>query len=188
MQFRQKQFKIFMILLFTLLFVVQIYYSFCLFVGGLDMATAVSENKLNLVFESHDWLLTSRLVISLMQSHSLNLNVLSAFMVFFLILSSLNWIDIVYFGLMLISLFYAIQSKKISIIFSTLCAFVRLIFFIVLVISGGVLILNVFLVGNTSVLEVVELGSTILPVLSIIFGILSILSYVFSIKLEFRKS
>ena len=54
MDFKQKSFKIFMILLFVLLFVSQIYYSVSLFIGGLDMAKAVSENKLNLVYESHD--------------------------------------------------------------------------------------------------------------------------------------
>ena len=184
----ENRFKIYMILLFSLIFVVQIYYSVSLFISGLDMKTAVNENKLTLVYEAHNWLLTSRLVIALLQASSLNVNVMAAFMVLFLILGALNWIDIIYFGLILVSLYFAIQTKRASMVSTALSSFARLIIFIILVIGGGIAILNVFFIGNTSVLEITELGSTLIPIVAVVFALISILSFVFSIKSELRIS
>lgn len=188
MKNKENRFKIFMILLYSMVFAFQIYYSTSLFINGLDMSNAIKLGNLNTVYEVHPKLLSSRLIQALMQTHSLNVNVLSAFMVLFLILSALNVFDIIYFGLVLVTVYFSIQEKRkgsTTMAFTSLC---RLILYIILVICGGVAILRVFLVGNTSVNEVVELGSLVVPISAVFFFFISICSFILSINLELREA
>ena len=188
MNFKENKFKIFMILLCFIIFLLQINYSVSLFINGIDMKNAIELDKLNIVYESHPNLLGTRIIKALMQTHSLNVDVLSGFMVFFLIIGTLNFVDLFYFGLCLI-LFYQFKIRKNTahgIIFY--CSLIRLALFIVLIVAGGLSVLSVFLVGNVSVKEMVELGSFIIPIFSIFFIIMSVVCFAIFIKLEFRKS
>jgi len=186
--YAEKRFKILMILFSSLLFVAQIYYSVMLFIGASDLNNALISENLKLSYESHPYLLTSRLIVALMGTQSLYINFLSGVMVVFLVLNALNIIDVLYFGLMLVVLYFAITRKNKAVIVASFTSFSRLILFIMLVISGGVAVLQVYLVGNLSVAQVVELGTFVLPITSIIFLLLSIGSYVLTLYLEFRKA
>lgn len=188
MENRVKNFKIFMILLYSIIFMFQIYYSISLLVNGIDMSKAIILNDLRYTYEAHSWTISSRMILALMQTHSLNVNVLSAFMVFFLILSALNSLDILYFGILLIALYFTVQTQNKGLLVSTVFSFCRLILYIMLIIIGGVLVLQVFLVGNTSVAELVKLGSFVVPIFSVVNLFLSIICYIASLKLELRES
>ena len=97
MNFKENKFKIFMILLCFIIFLLQINYSVSLFINGIDMKNAIELDKLNIVYESHPNLLGTRIIKALMQTHNLNVDVLSGFMVFFLIIGTLNFVDLFYF-------------------------------------------------------------------------------------------
>lgn len=188
MIFKENKFKIFMILLCSIIFLLQINYSVSLFINGLDMQRAIELDNLKIVYETHTSFLGTRIIKSLMQTHSLNVDVLSGFMVFFLILGALNLIDLFYFGLCLI-LFYQLKitkNKALSIMFWS--ALFRLLLFVILVIVGGLLVLSVFIIGNVSVKEIVELGSIIVPIISAVLLIISAVSYSIFLRLEFRKA
>ena len=184
----RKHFKILMILLYLLVFAFQIYYSVSLMMNGLDMAKALEIEKLNYVFEAHPNLLSSRIIIALMQTHSLNVDFLSGLMVVFLILSALNIFDLIYFGLNLIVIYFLIQTRKKGLYISFFTSLSRFILYLILVISGGVAVLQVFLVGNTSVKELIDLGSFVIPVFAVFFFFCSILSLIASLKLELREA
>lgn len=188
MKIRENNFKILMILLCSIIFLLQINYSASLFINGLDMQKAIELDKLKLVYETHSNLLGTRIIKALMQTHSLNVDVLSGFMVLFLILGALNFVDIFYFGLCLILLYQFVTRKNKAHGMMFYCALFRLVLFIVLIISGGLSVLSVFLIGNVSVKEMVELGSIVVPIFSVFFLIVSIVSFAIFIKLEFRKA
>lgn len=187
MEKREKNFKILMILLVSVIFCFQIYYGVSLLINGIDMHKALEFGNLYSTYENHPSLLGSRMIIALMETHSLNVDFLSGVMVFFLVVGALNIFDVLYFGLILVELYFAIQTKKAGLIIVSVTSFFRMILFIFLVIFGGVAVLQVFLVGNHSVKDIVDLGSFVVPIIALFFLIFSILSYITYLKLEFRE-
>ena len=185
---REKCFKIFMILLCCLLFVGQIYYMCSIFMTYLDMKDAFIVNDLKYIYEAHPNLIISRIIVAFMETQKLNINFLSGVMVVFLFLGALDFVDLIYFGLILISIYYSSQVKNNTLKVFSLVSIFRIVLFIAFIVSGGICVLSVFTIGNISVSQAVELGIYVIPFYLIFLSIISILMLIVLVKLEFRKS
>ena len=188
MDMKEKRFKIFMILVCSLIFACQIYYLISIFVSYLDMKESLVLDNLKYIYEAHPNLIISRIIVSFMKTQNLFVNFLSGVMVVFLFLGALNIIDVIYFGLVLLVLYHSIQTKNIAYKYIAISSIFRIVLFIVFVVGGGLTVLSVFTVGNISVSQAVELGVSIIPIY-LIFMLLSSLTIPYIlVKLEFRKA
>lgn len=168
MELYKRRQKILIGLLVISIFLIQLYYCISFFITFSDMQYAVSKNDLTLIYVNHPNLPLSRIIIQMLNSQSLNINFLAALMVLYLFIGSLGIIELLFLGLYFVLLYFFVMHRnsifKINFINYTVC----LIVYLIGLITSGLLILNVFLVGNSSVNQVVQIISVALLIISIL--------------------
>lgn len=165
---KRKQ-KIVMIIIVLSLFLVQLYYSISFFITSSDMSLALSENDLTLIYLNNPSLPISRVVIKMLGTQSLNVSFLAGIMVLYLFIGSISFIELFYIAFFFILIYqYAMHKNKVLRVLLYSCS-IRILVYLVSLVVCGLLILNVFLVGNASVEQIVTECNIFVLILGIVY-------------------
>lgn len=166
-------------LVYTLLFLINIYYQISFFISAGDFDFAYSSNDYTLIYLNHPDLLVSRIITSMLNSQSLNFGILDAFMIVILLISALNFIDIIYIGLLLIAVYFCYEYKEKFIKLFSLSSILQVLLLVIFVLVSGLLVLSVYMIGTTSIEQILSISCLGISIFTSVLVLINATSYLY---------
>lgn len=164
---------------YTLIFLLNIYYQISFFISASDFNLAYVSNDYTLIYLNHPDLLVSRIVASMLNSQSLNFGILDAFMIVILLIAALDIIDIIYIGLLLVSIYLCHEFKGKFVKMFSVSSISQVLLLIIFVLISGLLVLSVYMIGTTSIEQILSISCMGISIFTSVLVLINITSYLF---------